>query len=68
MGYLAALAAGVKPIVTPQRFHLDSVRDNSIFCRTIKDFIKALQEIQREKEQTVQSVSSWTWENYAKSI
>lgn len=66
MGYLDALAAGVKTIVTPQGFHLDTSCGPTFSCETIKDFTRVLQEIQNEKKQTINAVKEWTWGNYAK--
>ena len=66
MGYLDALAAGVKTIVTPQGFHLDTKYGLTYPCSTIKDFIETLQEIQTEKKKIINAVKDWTWENYAR--
>ena len=66
MGYLDALAAGVKTIVTPQGYHLDT-RDGLTYpCRTIPDFIRVLSELEQEKRRIREAVSDWTWENYTK--
>lgn len=66
MGFLDALAAGVKTIVTPQGYHLDVKGEMIYFCRTISDFINVLKNIQNEKKKIVDSVKEWTWENYAR--
>lgn len=66
MGYLDALAAGVKTIATPQGYHLDTACKVTYSCSTIEDFIKVLQQIQNEKREITDSVKDWTWENYAK--
>lgn len=66
MGYLDAMAAGVKTIVTPQGYHLDTKIKPTYLCSTIGDFTNTLLSIQREKEEIIASVSDWTWENYAK--
>ena len=66
MGFLDALAAGVKTIATPQGYHLDVKRGLTYPCSTIDDFISVLKKIQKEKEQIVEAVKEWTWENYAK--
>ncbi len=66
MGYLDALAAGVKTIVTPQGYHLDTKGGLTFPCRTIDDFIYTLKKIQEEKKAIVDAVKDWTWENYAK--
>lgn len=66
MGFLDALAAGVKTIATPQGYHLDVKHGLTYPCSTIDDFINVLQNIQKEKEDIVGTVKEWTWENYAK--
>lgn len=66
MGYLDALAAGVKTICTPQGFHLDTKSGLTYPCSTIDDFIKTLKQIQEEKKEIINAVKDWTWGNYAK--
>ncbi len=66
MGYLDALAAGVKTIATPQGYHLDTKCGLTYPCSTVDDFAMVLKQIQNEKQQIVDSVKDWTWENYAK--
>lgn len=66
MGYLDAMAAGVKTIVTPQGYHLDTNVQPTFFCSTIDEFVSVLLSIEKEKRAIVESVSEWTWENYAK--
>lgn len=66
MGYLDAMAAGVKTIVTPQGYHLDTRVKPTYLCSTVFDFTKVLKEIQEEKKEIVNSVADWTWDNYAK--
>ena len=66
MGYLDALAAGVKTIATPQGYHLDTTYKVTYPCSTIDDFIKVLQQIQNEKREITDSIKDWTWDNYAK--
>lgn len=64
MGYLDALRAGVKTIVTPQGYHLD-VRDGITYpCRTILDFKDVLLKLQEERKRIVDSVEDWTWKNF----
>lgn len=65
MGYLDALAAGVKTIATPQGYHLD-VNGLTYPCSTISDFVKTLQKIQEEKMAIIELVSDWTWDNFAR--
>lgn len=66
MGYLDALAAGVKTIATPQGYHLDTKCKVTFPCSTIDDFARTLQQIENEKKEIVESVKAWTWENYAR--
>lgn len=66
MGYLDALAAGVKTICTPQGYHLDTKCGLTYPCSTIEDFVKTLKQIQEEKREIINSVKDWTWGNYAK--
>jgi len=66
MGYLDALAAGVKTIVTPQGYHLDTKHGITHAVRNIDEIICVLREISDNRKLIVDSVKSWTWENYAK--
>ena len=66
MGFLDALSAGVKTIVTPQGFHLDVEKGIDYSCRTIDQFTNVLYDLQYEREKRIASVADWTWENYAK--
>jgi|AATD01.1.fsa_nt_gi glycosyltransferase involved in cell wall biosynthesis len=66
MGFMDALAAGVKTIVTPQGFHLDIRNGITYACETLSDFIYILRKIQSEREDIVESVSEYTWMNYSK--
>lgn len=66
MGFLDALAAGVKTIATPQGFHLDAKGGLTYPCNTIDDFVKTLKDIQNEKKNITDIVKDWTWEEYAR--
>ncbi len=66
MGYLDAMAAGVKTIATPQGYHLDTDYGLTYECSTINEFEKTLKKIQDENKVIIDSVKDWTWENYAK--
>lgn len=66
MGYLDALAAGVKTICTPQGYHLDTKSGLTHPCSTIEDFVKVLKQIQEEKREIIDAVKDWTWSNFAK--
>lgn len=65
MGYLDALAAGVKTICTPQGYHLDTKGGLTYPCCTIEDFVNVLKQIQEEKKQIIDAVKDWTWSNFA---
>lgn len=64
MGYLDAMAAGVKTIVTPQGFHMDNGFPIDYPCRTVEEFRNAFLDIQKKVEARRQSVESWTWKSY----
>lgn len=64
MGFLDALKAGVKTIVTPQGYHLDVKDGITHACRTLKDFEEVLLRLQKKREKLVKSVEAWTWKNY----
>ena len=64
-GFMDALDAGVKTIVTPQGYHLDAKGGVTHACETVSDFVETLNDIKREREQLVNSVQEWTWKNYA---
>ncbi len=66
MGFLDALAAGVKTIATPQGYHLDVAYGLTYPCTTIDDFVRVLSEIGEERKKTTDAVKTWTWENYTK--
>lgn len=67
MGYLDALAAGIKTIATPQGFHLDTKYGLTFPCETIQDFARVLLNIQAEKKEIIDTVRGWNGEKYAKS-
>jgi hypothetical protein len=65
MGYIDALAAGVKTIVTPQGFHLDA-HDGIVYpFNTLPELVNVFKSLTREKKTLVDSVSKWTWRDYA---
>ena len=66
MGFIDALAAGVKTIVQPQGFHLDA-QDGLVHPFTnLKEYKKIMSYIAEEKRRLQASVVEWTWLNYAK--
>jgi len=66
MGFIDALAAGVPTIVTPQGFHLDAVGGITYPVDNFNDVLNALNEIALKRRKLIDSVSNWTWEEYAK--
>ena len=66
MGFIDALAAGVPTIVTPQGYHLDVIDGISYSFNEIDEMVNVFQEIAGLKKKRVQSVSTWTWADYAR--
>ena len=66
MGFLDALAAGVKTIVTPQGYHLDARGGITYAGETVDDFVQIFHEIEGERRKLIASVEDWTWENFAR--
>lgn len=66
MGFIDALAAGVQTIVTPQGYHLDAEGGISYPIKDYHDLIDTLEAIALPKRKLIDSVASWTWENYAR--
>lgn len=66
MGFIDALAAGVKTIVTPQGYHLDAQGGITYQFNNINELIQIFKSISIEKTNLIQSVSSWNWHNYTK--
>ncbi len=67
MGFVDALAAGVKTIVTPQGFHLDAPSGITHAFTTLDDLSQILAKIAEQKQNLIRSVADWTWTNYAQS-
>lgn len=65
MGFLDAQAAGIKTIVTPQGYHLDSLIPITYSVRTIYDIVNVLNEISRPVLDAMAFSERWTWKNYA---
>lgn len=65
MGFIDALAAGVKTIVTPQGFHLDAPSGITYEFTTSKDLIKVFDQISSERAKLFNAISTWTWRDYA---
>lgn len=64
MGFVDALAAGVRTIVTPQGYHLDAPGGITHSIDGFEDLVKALQGISAERRRLTESVQDWTWRNY----
>lgn len=65
MGYLDALAAGVKTIVTAQGFHLDAATGITHSFKELKELIQIFKKIEDERISLIESVSNWKWKDYA---
>jgi hypothetical protein len=65
MGFIDALAAGVKTVVTPQGYHLDPPNGIVHAFTEQKELIAIFKKIEQEKKSLQDSVSHWTWKDYA---
>lgn len=65
MGFLDAQAAGVKTIVTPQGYHLDTGIDITYPVNTLADIVGVLQNLDRERKKHVEFLNEWTWKKYS---
>jgi hypothetical protein len=65
MGFIDALAAGVKTIVQPQGFHLDANKGITYSFTNSAEYCHIMNEIVKEKHKLQDSVAKWTWINYA---
>jgi hypothetical protein len=65
MGYLDALAAGVKTIVTPQGYHLDAVNGITHAINDCDDLVRVCTGISAERGKLTGAVKDWTWARYA---
>lgn len=66
MGFVDALATGVKTIVTPQGYHLDVINGIDYSFDSSDELLEIFRDIYTEKLNRINSVKSWTWENYTK--
>lgn len=64
MGFLDAVAAGIKTIVVPQGFHLDVKGGITHPVRDIEDIVNVLHKLELEKKERANAVSTWTWGNF----
>ncbi len=65
MGFVDALAAGVKTIVAPQGFHLDAPGGITYPIESFTDLADAFDDIAEEKACRAAAVAGWTWDSYA---
>lgn len=66
MGFIDALSAGVKTIVTAQGYHLDANSGITYPFTSYEELENILLSIQKEKEILINSVTTWNWFNYTK--
>ena len=65
MGFVDALAAGVKTIVAPQGFHLDAPGGITYPVKSFADLADAFDDIAEKKVCRVAAVADWTWDAYS---
>ena len=65
IGFIDALSAGVKTIVTPQGYHLDVPSGITHSFNTAEELIKIFTLIAEDRKKKINSVKLWTWEHYA---
>ncbi len=65
MGFLDALAAGIRTIVTPQGFHLDIKGGIDCDAKDTDTVIRYLLDIQHRRESLARQLSLLTWRAYA---
>ena len=66
MGFIDALAAGVKTIVTQQGYHLDPENAITHPFTNYKELLGIFIKIQEEKSSLVDSIATWNWLDYTK--
>jgi hypothetical protein len=66
MGFIDALAAGVKTIVTAQGYHLDAVKGITHPFTGYDELRNIFKKIEREKVELMNSVATWNWLDYTK--
>ena len=65
MGFVDALAAGVKTIATPQGYHLEAVNGITHPFVTLDELASAFHQISAERHALTNAVASWNWQDYA---
>lgn len=66
VGFIDALAAGVKTIVQPQGHHVDAKDGITHAFRNFAELKRIFLDIAQEKQRRRDAVREWTWENYAR--
>lgn len=66
MGFIDALAAGVKTVVTPQGYHLDAPGGITHAFNELEELVSIFQQIEDEKQSLMDSVATWNWRDHAK--
>ena len=66
MGFLDALAAGVKTIATPVGYQADLSARITFKIRNFSDLENVFDTINSERKISAAAVAAWTWENYAR--
>ncbi len=65
MGFVDAVAAGIKTIVTAQGYHLDAA-DGIYYSFTKQEELNSIfKNIAERRRRGIDSVKSWTWKHYA---
>ena len=65
MGFIDALAAGVKTIVTAQGYHLDAPNGINHPFTEIDELVDIFDSLAMERRTIINSVATWTWRDYA---
>ncbi len=66
MGFVDALAAGVKTIVVPQGYHLDAKNGITYGFDSYDDLLKIFNKISKERKDLFEAVKTWNWLDYTK--
>ena len=66
MGYLDAVAAGVKTIVTAQGFHLDVLGGITHPFTSVAELRAVITAIVRDRRRPLAGIAGWTWSAYAR--
>lgn len=66
MGFLDALHAGVKTIVTAQGYHIEAQEAPTFSFTSLDDLTAIFEKIAAESNRCRGDIDDWTWERYAK--